>query len=54
MPHLHLSLQHGATDPEAHEAPPPACDAVELVADLKARRPDIAVGADLIAGFHRG
>ncbi|MCZ8369717.1 MAG: MiaB/RimO family radical SAM methylthiotransferase [Porphyrobacter sp.] len=52
MPHLHLSLQHGADlilkrmkrrHLRAH--------AVELVARLKALRPDVAIGADLIAGF---
>jgi threonylcarbamoyladenosine tRNA methylthiotransferase MtaB len=52
MPHLHLSLQHGADlilkrMKRRHSR----SDAVELVADLIARRPDIAVGADLIAGF---
>lgn len=52
MPHLHLSLQHGADlilkrMKRRHSR----ADAVELVADLTARRPDIAVGADLIAGF---
>ena len=52
MPHVHLSLQHGADlilkrmkrrHLRAH--------AVDLVGRLKARRPEIAVGADLIAGF---
>ncbi|AUX69539.1 tRNA (N(6)-L-threonylcarbamoyladenosine(37)-C(2))-methylthiotransferase MtaB [Porphyrobacter sp. HT-58-2] len=52
MPHLHLSLQHGADlilkrMKRRHSH----ADAVELVARLKALRPDIAVGADLIAGF---
>ncbi|KLE35320.1 MiaB/RimO family radical SAM methylthiotransferase [Aurantiacibacter luteus] len=52
MPHLHLSLQHGADlilkrMKRRHSR----ADAVELVGRLKARRPDIAVGADLIAGF---
>lgn len=52
MPHLHLSLQHGADlilkrMKRRHSR----ADAVDLVADLTARRPDIAVGADLIAGF---
>jgi threonylcarbamoyladenosine tRNA methylthiotransferase MtaB len=52
MPHLHLSLQHGADlilkrmKRRHHRA-----DAVELVARAKALRPDIAIGADLIAGF---
>ncbi len=52
MPHLHLSLQHGADlilkrMKRRHSR----ADAVELVARLKALRPDVAIGADLIAGF---
>ena len=52
MPHLHLSLQHGADlilkrMKRRHLRQ----DAVDLVARLKAIRPEIAVGADLIAGF---
>ncbi|WP_439648938.1 MiaB/RimO family radical SAM methylthiotransferase [Erythrobacter ani] len=52
MPHLHLSLQHGADlilkrMKRRHRR----TDAVDLVRGLKARRPDIAVGADLMAGF---
>jgi len=52
MPHVHLSLQHGADlilkrMKRRHSR----ADAVDLVARLKERRPDIAVGADLIAGF---
>lgn len=52
MPHVHLSLQHGddlilKRMKRRHSR----ADAVDLVARLKARRPDIAVGADLIAGF---
>ena len=52
MPHLHLSLQHGhdlilKRMKRRHLRH----DAVELVAKLKARRPEIAIGADLIAGF---
>ncbi len=52
MPHLHLSLQHGADlilkrMKRRHSR----TDAVELVARLKALRPEIAIGADLIAGF---
>ena len=52
MPHIHLSLQHGddlilkrmkRRHSRAH--------AVELIASLRAQRPDIAFGADLIAGF---
>lgn len=52
MPHLHLSLQHGADlILKRMKRRHLRADAVELVADLTARRPDIAVGADLIAGF---
>lgn len=52
MPHLHLSLQHGddlilKRMKRRHLRR----DAVELVARLKALRPDMSVGADLIAGF---
>lgn len=52
MPHLHLSLQHGADlilkrMKRRHLRK----DAVDLVTDLKALRPEIAVGADLMAGF---
>ena len=52
MPHLHLSLQHGhdlilKRMKRRHAR----ADAVNLVAQLKAIRPDIAIGADLIAGF---
>lgn len=52
MPHLHLSLQHGhdlilKRMKRRHLR----ADAVSLVERLRARRPDIAVGADLIAGF---
>lgn len=52
MPHLHLSLQHGhdlilkrmkRRHLRRH--------AVDLVERLAARRPDCAIGADLIAGF---
>ncbi|MGB3753490.1 MAG: MiaB/RimO family radical SAM methylthiotransferase [Parerythrobacter sp.] len=52
MPHLHLSLQHG------HDLILKRMrrrhlrhDAVSLVQRLRARRPDLAIGADLIAGF---
>jgi len=52
MPHMHLSLQHGADlilkrMKRRHSR----ADAVELVGHLKALRPEIAIGADLIAGF---
>ncbi len=52
MPHLHLSLQHGhdlilKRMKRRHLR----ADAVRLVGRLKVRRPDIAIGADLIAGF---
>ena len=52
MPHLHLSLQHSADlILKRMKRRHLRADAVELVARLKALRPDIAVGADLIAGF---
>jgi threonylcarbamoyladenosine tRNA methylthiotransferase MtaB len=52
MPHLHLSLQHGhdmilKRMKRRHSR----ADAVALVERLRLRRPDIAIGADLIAGF---
>jgi threonylcarbamoyladenosine tRNA methylthiotransferase MtaB len=52
MPHLHLSLQSGddlilKRMKRRHSRG----QAVELVAGLKAGRPDIAIGADIIAGF---
>ena len=52
MPHLHLSLQHGhdlilKRMKRRHRR----ADAVALVGRLRARRPEIAIGADLIAGF---
>jgi threonylcarbamoyladenosine tRNA methylthiotransferase MtaB len=52
MPHLHLSLQHGddlilKRMKRRHTR----ADAVRLVERLRERRPEIAVGADLIAGF---
>ena len=52
MPHLHLSLQHGADlILKRMKRRHLRRDAVELVAQLKVLRPEIAVGADLIAGF---
>ena len=52
MPHLHMSLQAGddmilKRMKRRHSR----TQAVETVARLKAQRPDIAIGADLIAGF---
>ena len=52
MPHVHLSLQHGADIIlKRMKRRHLRSDAMRLVASLKARRPDISVGADLIAGF---
>lgn len=52
MPHLHLSLQHGADlILKRMKRRHLSADAVKLVTRLKALRPDIAIGADLIAGF---
>ena len=52
MPQLHLSLQHGhdlilKRMRRRHSRE----DAVRLCEDARARRPDIALGADMIAGF---
>ena len=52
MPHLHLSLQHGddlilKRMKRRHSR----ARALALVENLRARRPGIAIGADLIAGF---
>jgi threonylcarbamoyladenosine tRNA methylthiotransferase MtaB len=52
MPHVHLSLQSGddmilKRMKRRHNR----SDAVSLVERLKLRRPDIAIGADIIAGF---
>ena len=52
MPHLHLSLQHGADlilkrMKRRHSR----AQAVDLVHALRERRPDLALGADIIAGF---
>lgn len=52
MPHLHLSLQAGddmilKRMKRRHSR----AEAVAMVARLKAARPEIAIGADLIAGF---
>jgi len=52
MPHLHMSFQAGddmilKRMKRRHSR----AQAVETVARLKAERPDIAIGADLIAGF---
>jgi threonylcarbamoyladenosine tRNA methylthiotransferase MtaB len=52
MPHVHLSLQHGddlilKRMKRRHTR----ADALRLVERLRSRRTDIAIGADLIAGF---
>src|SRR3546814_19910577 len=52
MPHVHLSLQAGddmvlTRMKRRHRR----ADTVRLIERLKAARPDIAIGADLIAGF---
>ncbi|MEQ1497880.1 MAG: MiaB/RimO family radical SAM methylthiotransferase [Novosphingobium sp.] len=52
MPHLHLSLQHGQDlILKRMKRRHLRGDAVDLVGRLKARRPELAIGADLIAGF---
>ncbi len=52
MPHLHLSLQAGddmilKRMKRRHSR----SDAVRIVGQIKSARPDVAIGADLIAGF---
>ena len=52
MPHLHVSLQSGADlilkrMKRRHSR----ADAIALCSEVRRRRPDIALGADLIAGF---
>ncbi|MEO9469290.1 tRNA (N(6)-L-threonylcarbamoyladenosine(37)-C(2))-methylthiotransferase MtaB [Parasphingorhabdus sp.] len=52
MPHVHISLQSGDNlilkrMKRRHSRE----QAIELVADLKSARPEITIGADLIAGF---
>lgn len=52
MPHVHLSLQAGDNlilkrMKRRHSRE----QAIEIVTRMKARRPDIAIGADIIAGF---
>ncbi len=52
MPHLHLSLQHGSDlILKRMKRRHIRADAMALVARLRSARPDMAFGADLIAGF---
>lgn len=52
MPHLHLSLQSGDDlTLKRMKRRHSRSDAITLVAGLKAKRPDLAIGADIIAGF---
>ena len=52
MPHVHLSLQSGdAIILKRMKRRHTPSDAIDLVAALRARRPEISIGADLIAGF---
>lgn len=52
MPHLHLSMQHGADLMlKRMKRRHLRRDAIDLVERLKTRRPEVAIGADLIAGF---
>ncbi|MGD9664588.1 MAG: MiaB/RimO family radical SAM methylthiotransferase [Novosphingobium sp.] len=52
MPHLHLSLQSGDDlTLKRMKRRHLRRDAVKLVESLRQRRPDITIGADLIAGF---
>ena len=52
MPHLHMSFQAGDDMVlKRMKRRHLRAQAVETVARIKARRPDVAIGADLIAGF---
>ena len=52
MPHLHLSLQHGADLVlKRMKRRHLAADALAVAARARALRPEMALGADLIAGF---
>lgn len=52
MPHLHLSLQAGHDRIlKRMKRRHTRAQAIALVARLKAKRPDLAIGADVIAGF---
>ena len=52
MPHIHLSLQHGADlILKRMKRRHLRHHAVDLAQTLRSRRPEIALGADLIAGF---
>jgi threonylcarbamoyladenosine tRNA methylthiotransferase MtaB len=52
MPHLHLSLQHGSDMIlKRMKRRHLRADAIALAARLRAARPDMAFGADIIAGF---
>jgi threonylcarbamoyladenosine tRNA methylthiotransferase MtaB len=52
MPHVHLSLQHGSDlILKRMKRRHVRADAMALVARLRSARPDMAFGADLIAGF---
>lgn len=52
MPHLHLSLQHGSDlILKRMKRRHLRADAIDLTTRLKAERPEIAFGADIIAGF---
>jgi threonylcarbamoyladenosine tRNA methylthiotransferase MtaB len=52
MPHFHLSLQAGDdTILKRMKRRHSRLDAIRICEDLRARRPDVVFGADLIAGF---
>ena len=52
LPHLHLSLQSGSDMIlKRMKRRHGRAEAIAIIERLKARRPDIAIGADLIAGF---
>jgi threonylcarbamoyladenosine tRNA methylthiotransferase MtaB len=52
MPHLHLSLQSGDDlTLKRMKRRHSRADAVQLVENIKEKRPNLAIGADIIAGF---
>ncbi|MDP3551052.1 MAG: MiaB/RimO family radical SAM methylthiotransferase [Novosphingobium sp.] len=52
MPHIHLSLQSGSDMVlKRMKRRHSRAQAIDLVQRMKARRPELAIGADLIAGF---
>ncbi len=50
-PHLHIPLQHTHPAVLARMGRPPIDGALALLVEARRRRPDIAIGVDIIAGF---